>query len=338
MKKRKLTVFVVGMALLLLVSGVVYAAQHDMIMIQVDGRNLETDVAPLIVDGRTLVPIRFIAENFGADVHWVAETRTVDIVSPAKKFAGNFVDRGMYQINATQAMQRANAGTAVVLDVSPPASRETGYVMNSMYVPLPAVPDRLDEFDSNQTYLVYCVMDINSAYAVAILNMAGINAYVVVGGMDALEEAGAVVTVDDDQDAVSMDIVDTAVAAGSFTTLVAALEAADLVDALRGPGPFTCFAPTDDAFAKLPAGTLASLLEPENKETLQSILLYHVVPGKVMAETVVTLEAAETMQGQSVSIAVIDGSVFVDDAEVIITDIECTNGVIHVIDTVLIPE
>lgn len=338
MKKRKLTVFVVGMALLLLVSGVVYAAHHDMIMIQIDGKHMETDVAPLIVDGRTLVPIRFIAENFGADVHWVAETRTVDIVSPAKKFAGNFVERGMYQINATQAMQRANAGTAVVLDVSPPASRETGYVMNSMYVPLPAVPDRLDEFDSNQTYLVYCVMDINSAYAVAILNMAGINAYVVVGGMDALEEAGAVVTVDDDQDAVTMDIVDTAVAAGSFTTLVAALEAADLVDALRGPGPFTCFAPTDDAFAKLPAGTLASLLEPENKETLQSILLYHVVSGNVMAETVVTLDTVVTLQGQSVSITVADGKVYVDDAEVIITDIECTNGVIHVIDTVLIPE
>lgn len=336
MKKRKLTVFVVGMALLLLLSGVVYAAHHDMIMIHIDGMHLETDVAPMIVDGRTLVPIRFIAENFGADVHWVAETRMVEIVSPAKRFAGNFVERGMYQINATQAMQRVNAGTAVVLDVRPPAARETGYVMNSMYVPLPAIPDRMNEFDSNKTYLVYCVMDINAAYAVAILNMAGINAYVVVDGMDALEEAGAVVV--DDDDAVTMDIVDTAVAAGSFTTLVAALEAADLVDALRGPGPFTCFAPTDAAFAKLPAGTVASLLEPGNKETLQSILLYHVVSGKVMAETVVTLDTAETLQGQSVSIAVVDGKVYVDDAEVLITDIECTNGVIHVIDTVLIPE
>ena len=318
--------FVLGMALLVLLSGVVYAAHHEMIMIHIDGNNIETDVAPQIVDGRTLVPIRFIAENFGADVNWVAETRTVDIVSPAKSFAGNFVERGMYQTDAAQALQFEDA---VILDVRPPTHRANGYVMNSMHVPLPTIPDRISEFDSGTTYMVYCVMDTNSAFAVAMLNMAGINAYVVTGGMDALEEAGAVV---------GLDIVDTAVSAGSFNTLVAALQAADLVDALRGPGPFTCFAPTDDAFAKLPAETLQSLLEPANKELLQSILLYHVVSGKVMAETVVTLDAAETLQGQSVSISVVDGKVYVDGAEVIITDIECTNGVIHVIDTVILPQ
>ena len=326
MKNRKLMMFVLGMALLVLLSGVVYAAHHEMIVIHIDGKNIETDVAPQIVDGRTLVPIRFIAENFGADVNWVAETRTVDIVSPAKSFAGNFVERGMYQTDAAQALQFEDA---VILDVRPPTHRANGYVMNSMHVPLPTIPDRISEFDSGTTYMVYCVMDTNSAFAVAMLNMAGINAYVVTGGMDALEEAGAVV---------GLDIVDTAVSAGSFNTLVAALEAADLVDALRGPGPFTCFAPTDDAFAKLPAETLQSLLEPENKELLQSILLYHVVSGKVMAETVVTLDAAETLQGQSVSISVVDGKVYVDGAEVIITDIECTNGVIHVIDTVILPQ
>ena len=322
-------VLVMGMALLLLVSGVVYAAHHDMIMIHIDGKHMETDVAPQIVDGRTLVPIRFIAENFGADVNWVAETRKVEIVSPAKKFAGNFMARGMYQTDAANALQKVSAGDAVILDVRPPAHRENGYVINSMHAPLPTIPDRIAEFDSGKTYMVYCVMDTNSAFAVAMLNMAGINAYVVTGGMEALEAAGAVV---------GMDIVDTAIAAGSFNTLVAAVQAADLVDALRGPGPFTVFAPTDDAFAKLPAGTIQTLLEPENKELLQGILLYHVVSGKVMAADVVTLDAAATLQGQSVSISVVDGKVYVDDAEVIVTDIECTNGVIHVIDTVILPD
>ena len=319
---------VMGMALLLLLSGVVYAAHHDMIMVHIDGKYMETDVEPQIVDGRTLVPIRFIAENFGADVNWVAETRKVEIVSPAKKFAGNFMERSMYQTDAANALQKVSAGDAVILDVRPPAHRDNGYVSNSMHVPLPTIPDRIAKFDSSKTYMVYCVMDTNSAFAVAMLNMAGINAYVVTGGMDALEAAGAVV---------GLDIVDTAIAAGSFNTLVAALQAADLVDALRGPGPFTVCAPTDDAFAKLPVETLQSLLEPENKELLQTILLYHVVSGKVMAADVVSLDAAETLQGQSVSISVVDGKVYIDDAEVIITDIECTNGVIHVIDTVIIP-
>jgi len=134
-----------------------------------------------------------------------------------------------------------------------------------------------------------------------------------------------------------IDIVETAVADGRFTTLVAALEAADLVETLKGEGPFTVFAPTDDAFAKLPAGTVEDLLKPENLETLKNILLYHVVEGKVMASDVVTLESAETVLGQEVTVRVEDGKVFINDAEVIITDIETYNGVIHVIDSVLLP-
>ena len=133
------------------------------------------------------------------------------------------------------------------------------------------------------------------------------------------------------------DIVDTAVADGRFTTLAAALGAAELVETLKGEGPFTVFAPTDDAFAKLPAGTVESLLLPENKQQLTDILLYHVVAGKVMAEDVVTLTEAETVLGQNVTIKVEDGKVFINDAEVIITDIETSNGVIHVIDTVILP-
>jgi uncharacterized surface protein with fasciclin (FAS1) repeats len=133
------------------------------------------------------------------------------------------------------------------------------------------------------------------------------------------------------------DIVDTAVAAGNFKTLATALQAAGLVDTLKGPGPFTVFAPTDEAFAKLPAGTVEDLLKPENKQKLTSILTYHVVAGKVMANQVVKLHEAKTVNGQDVKIMVDGGKVMADNANVVQTDIQCTNGVIHVIDTVLLP-
>jgi uncharacterized surface protein with fasciclin (FAS1) repeats len=133
------------------------------------------------------------------------------------------------------------------------------------------------------------------------------------------------------------DIVDTAVA-GHFNTLVAAVKAAGLVDTLKGPGLFTVFAPTDEAFAKLPAGTLETLLKPENKARLQSILTYHVVAGKVMSQDVVKLDSAKTVEGASLAIKTMDGGVMVNDARVIKADIQASNGVIHVIDTVLIPE
>jgi uncharacterized surface protein with fasciclin (FAS1) repeats len=134
------------------------------------------------------------------------------------------------------------------------------------------------------------------------------------------------------------DIVDTAVGAGSFKTLVAAVQAADLVDTLKGKGPFTVFAPTDEAFAKLPKGTVESLLKPENKEKLIAILTYHVVPGKVLAKDVVNLTEAKTVQGSAVKIAVKDGRVSIDGANVVKTDIETSNGVIHVIDAVILPK
>ena len=134
-----------------------------------------------------------------------------------------------------------------------------------------------------------------------------------------------------------MDIVDTAVADGRFTTLVAAVQAAGLVDTLKGEGSFTVFAPTDDAFAKLPAGTLDELLKPENKQQLTDILLYHVVSGKVMASDVVNLDSAATVLGKDVAIKSDMGNVYINDAQVIITDIETSNGVIHVIDSVLLP-
>ncbi|HMD42018.1 MAG TPA: fasciclin domain-containing protein [Candidatus Acidoferrum sp.] len=136
----------------------------------------------------------------------------------------------------------------------------------------------------------------------------------------------------------SKDIVDTAVAAGSFKTLVAALQAAGLVDTLKSNGPFTVFAPTDEAFAKLPAGTVEDLLKPENKAKLVAILTYHVVPGKVLASEVTKIDSAKTVNGQSLAISVNDGTVMVDNAKVVKTDILCSNGVIHVIDSVLLPK
>jgi len=136
--------------------------------------------------------------------------------------------------------------------------------------------------------------------------------------------------------AATKNIVETAVAAGSFKTLVAAVQAAGLAETLSG-GTFTVFAPTDEAFAKLPAGTVEDLLKPENKAKLASILTYHVVAGKVMAADVVKLKNAGTVQGQRVDIKAQGGKVTVDGANVVTTDIACTNGVIHVIDTVILP-
>ena len=134
------------------------------------------------------------------------------------------------------------------------------------------------------------------------------------------------------------DIVDTAVAAGSFKTLVRALQAADLVATLKGAGPFTVFAPTDEAFAKLPAGTVETLLKPENKAKLQRILTSHVVAGKVMAADVAKTSSAKAVSGETLTIASRDGGVTVDGAKVVKTDVAATNGVIHVIDSVILPK
>jgi len=131
------------------------------------------------------------------------------------------------------------------------------------------------------------------------------------------------------------DIVDVAIAAGSFQTLVAAVQAAGLVDVLRGAGPFTVFAPTDDACAKLPAGTVEGLLA--NPQALAAILTYHVVPGRVTAEQVVGITSATTVQGGALRVSVMNGTVHINDATVVAADVAASNGVIHVIDTVLLP-
>jgi uncharacterized surface protein with fasciclin (FAS1) repeats len=134
------------------------------------------------------------------------------------------------------------------------------------------------------------------------------------------------------------DIVDTAASNSDFSTLVAAVQAADLVDALKGEGPLTVFAPTNEAFAKLPAGTVESLLKPENKDKLIEILTYHVVSGKVMAADVVKVDSATTLAGSEIKVTVADGGVKINNANVVTTDIKTSNGVIHVIDTVILPQ
>ena len=141
----------------------------------------------------------------------------------------------------------------------------------------------------------------------------------------------------DTKPAAAQDIVAVASGAGSFKTLVAAVKAAGLVETLQGKGPFTVFAPTDEAFAKLPAGTVEGLLKPENKEKLVAILTYHVVPGKVMAADVKAGEV-KTVNGKDLSVKAADGKVTVNGANVVKTDIAATNGVIHVIDTVVLPK
>ncbi len=138
--------------------------------------------------------------------------------------------------------------------------------------------------------------------------------------------------------AASSDILQTADAAGSFKTLLAAIDAAELKSTLQGDGPFTVFAPTDEAFAKLPPGTVDDLLKPENKEKLRAVLTYHVVPGKVMAADVVKVPSAKTVQGQELKVDASGGGVKIDGATVTKADIEASNGVIHVIDAVVLPK
>jgi uncharacterized surface protein with fasciclin (FAS1) repeats len=140
-----------------------------------------------------------------------------------------------------------------------------------------------------------------------------------------------------DHDMPEKNIVEVAAEAGTFNTLIAAAKAADLVDALTSEGPLTVFAPTDEAFAKLPEGTVETLLKPENKAKLQAVLLYHVVEGKVTSDEVMKISSAKTLEGDAVDISVKMGKVYIDGAQVIAADVEASNGVIHVIDKVILP-
>ena len=193
-------------------------------------------------------------------------------------------------------------------------------------------PIRFQSLRLKKELVMSFVLKSSIAFSVAVLLLA--SSSVAEAGKKC---AGTTVTTVATKKEAKMDIVDTAVSAGSFKTLAAALQAAGLVDTLKGKGPFTVFAPTDEAFAKLPAGTVETLLKPENKAKLVGILTYHVVSGNVKAADVVKLTSAKTVQGQNVSIDATDG-VKINNAKVVKADIETSNGVIHVIDTVLLPK
>jgi transforming growth factor-beta-induced protein len=163
----------------------------------------------------------------------------------------------------------------------------------------------------------------------AAMMVAALPGFVIAGGYEKTQGSA--------ESMMKMDIVDTAVSAGKFNTLVKAVQAADLAETLKSPGPFTVFAPTDEAFAKLPAGTLTDLLKPENKAKLQSILTYHVVAGNVMSTDAVKLTSAKTVNGESFSIRSGSNGLMVDEATVIKADIKASNGIIHMIDRVILP-
>ena len=185
---RKLLITAV-LALALLIAGALVFAGHH-ITILIDGREIESDVPPQLVDGRTLVPIRVITEHFGADVGWVQETRTVEITSPYGKFMEGYGEKEMYIKQASEVLPMFNAGTAVVLDVRGDDLRARSLIIDSIHIPMPQLLDRLDELPRDKAIAVYCAKNINAAYAVAILNMQGYEAYLLENGINAWITAG----------------------------------------------------------------------------------------------------------------------------------------------------
>ena len=193
MKRKVLTITALLVVALFLVGGIVYAAQN--ISINIDGRAVESDVAPQVVSGRTLVPLRAISEHFGAEVGWVQESMSVEITSPSQKFLDDYTNKAMYIKQASEILPMYNAGTALILDVRSPALRGHSYIAGSMYIPMPELLERIDEIPTDKAVAVYCAKNINAAYAVAILTMQGYDAYLLENGMDAWRTAGGRITI-----------------------------------------------------------------------------------------------------------------------------------------------
>ena len=193
MSRKSLTIITLSVIVLLLLSGILYAAQN--IAIHIDGREVGSDVAPQLVSGRTLVPLRAISEHFGADVAWVQESMSVEITSPTQKFLDGYGEKGMYIKQASDVLAMVNAGKAVVLDVRSPALRGVSYITESMYIPMPELLEGLEELPTDKAIAVYCVKNINAAYAVTILNMHGYEAYLLENGMDAWRAAGGKIVI-----------------------------------------------------------------------------------------------------------------------------------------------
>ncbi len=191
MRRRALTAALV-LAVLSLAGGLVFAGYS--ISIVIDGKEIETDVAPQLVQDRTLVPIRVITEHFGAEVGWVQDTMTVEITSPYRQFMEGYGEKGMYIMQAGDVLSMVNAGTAVVLDVRSDALRNHSFIAGSMHIPMGMLLERLDELPGDKAVAVYCAKNINASYAVTILNMLGYDAYLLEDGMNAWRSAGGQVT------------------------------------------------------------------------------------------------------------------------------------------------
>ena len=188
MRRRLFIVLTFTVLALLLLGGLVYAGYH--ITIQIDGQEIESDVAPQLVQDRTLVPIRVITEHFGAEVGWVQESRTVEITSPYGKFMEGYGQKGMYIRQARDVLPLFNAGRMVILDVRSQALRDVSYITDSLHIPMPELLERLEELPTDQGVAVYCAKNINAAYAVTLLNMLGYEAYLLEDGIQAWGAAG----------------------------------------------------------------------------------------------------------------------------------------------------
>ena len=188
MRRKLFTITALLVVALFLISGILYAAQN--ISIHIDGREVESDVAPQLVSGRTLVPLRAISENFGADVAWVQESMRVEITSPYQKFLDGYGEKGMYIKQAGEVLTMVNGGRAMVLDVRSDALRGVSYISGSVHIPMPQLLERLDELSKDKAIAVYCAKNINASYAVTMLNMLGYEAYLLEDGMQAWGAAG----------------------------------------------------------------------------------------------------------------------------------------------------
>ncbi len=190
--RRRALITAVVLTVFILVGGLVFAGHS--ISIVIDGSEIETDVAPRLVQDRTLVPIRVITQHFGADVGWVPDTMTVEITSPYQHFMKGYGEKGMYIMQAGDVLSMVNAGTAVVMDVRSDALRKHSFIAGSMHIPMGMLLERLGELPDNKAVAVYCAKNINASYAVTILNMLGYDAYLLEDGMNAWRAAGGRIT------------------------------------------------------------------------------------------------------------------------------------------------
>ncbi len=192
MKKGVYAILILALLVLSFAGGAAFAVET--LRLSLDGVILESDVPPVLRDGRVLVPARLVTESFGAGVHWDAGSRTVEITSPAQRFLDRYQEEEMYVRSATQVREGVQAGEMLILDVRDASQRGVSYISGSVHIPLPELNARMEELDTGKTIAVYCARNINAAYGVAMLNMQGIPAVLLDGGMETWREAGGRIT------------------------------------------------------------------------------------------------------------------------------------------------